>query len=112
MALFLPWEVLKHIYREKFFPKMVKRPGASIDKLLKLSSMVIKFGKIFLWFSPLFFMAASWSFYKYLQFDLLIAILFPGLLIAIILFEYLFQKGLYQYLRSLPEQSSILELKR
>jgi hypothetical protein len=75
------------------------------ERQLKASRNLTRLSKIFLWLSPLFFAGISRGFYKYLQVDLLIAILFPGLLIATYLLEYLYQKSFYQYLLALPKQA-------
>ena len=100
MACLLPFGIIKYIFRSRIFPFLVDPRGMKNERQLKASRNFTRLSKVFLWLSPLFFASISRGFYKYLQVDMLIAILFPGLLIVTFLLEYLFQKAFYQYLLS------------
>jgi hypothetical protein len=105
MAFLLPFGIIKYTFRKRIFPFLVGPRGMANERQLKASRNFTRLATVFLWLSPLFFAGISRGFYKYLQVDLLIAILFPGLLIATFLLEYLFQKAFYQYLLSVPKQA-------
>ena len=98
LALFLLFSVFKYLYRDKYILIIVKRKGTNPDRLLMSCRYYIRFGRIFIWFSPLFFTMVSVGLYHFLRFNIFIAIAFPGLMILYILFEYLFQNSLCKFL--------------